>query len=416
MRETFPYPDERPESAHLLLCGCGPGELVGWADPLMEAARRAGKPWRFSLLIWPRWLASPRVAEVARAGDRFSSVLDAGSALRLVAGGRLPAAWGGQPPSLLLHLGGAPALSLRLGARWRRPVVAYSERPLTWNRGFARVFCATRESCAAANAPADGGRHIIVGDLLVDAVADLRTARGGLLGSPAAGLTLGFFPGSRTLQLRHYLPRIPAVAAAVGCRVPSVRFLIARSPFVTDTQLARALEPEAPGSGAVRIIATAEGSALQWAEDQPPMPILAREQALARADLMVCTPGTTTAEAAALGIPMLVVAPFAADFRLFAGLPGVLERVPRLGPTLRQFLLKRMADGMGYYAYPNVRAQRELVPELQGPVDVVRIAETLVNLLENGAARNLMAGQLIELMGSAGAAGRLVAELDACLP
>ncbi len=381
---------------------------MGWAFPLLDAAEGAGKAWRFSLLIWPRWLPSRRVEGVARASGRFHSVLGAGAALGLLARRPLPPAWGGRPPSLLLHLGGPSALSLRLGARLRCPVAAYSEWPTPWHRDFSRIFSVDRAACGPAAGDPGQGRCLPVGNLLVDAVAGLRRQRAQRLAQDDPGVALGFFPGSRPLQLRHYLPRVPPVARAVAERVPGVRQLIARSPFVTDAMLAQAL------GGAGRILQSAAGEVLE-AEGGLRIPILAREEVLVAADLLVCTPGTTTAEAAALGIPMLVVAPFGADFQLFSGLAGLLERLPRLGSSLKGLLLKRMSEGMGYYAYPNVRARRALVPEMQGAVDLDRIADGIVSLLTNRVARQVMTKELVELMGPPGAAVRLVAALDVSL-
>lgn len=403
-------PEHRADrrSPHILLCGCGPGELMGWAFPILDAAARAGKSWQFSLLTWPRWLPSRRVVEVARAAGRFHSLIESGAALGLLAGGRLPTAWDGRPPSLLLHLGGPPTLSIGLAARWRRPVAAYSEWPTAWPRGFSQIFSVSEGACTAPGAAGTDPRCLRVGELLVDAVAELRVKRAHRPVEGVQGTRVGFFPGSRPVQLRHYLPRILPLVRTLTGRMPSLHFLIARSPFVTDAMLRQALGP------ATRILSSAAGEALVG-NDGLSIPILAREEVLCSVDLLVCTPGTTTAEAAALGIPMLVVAPLGAEFQLFSGMAGTLERTPWLGKVLKGWLLKRMSEGLGYYAHPNVRAQRALVPELQGAVDLGRITEGILELVGNGARRQAMAAELMELMGPPGAAERLVSALDASL-
>ena len=419
MPQALSEATHRSAPPHIVLCGCGPGELMGWALPFMDAAAAEAEPGkirRFSLLVWPRLLPSRRVAEVARASGRFQTVLDSTSALRLVAGGQPPKDWRRLPPSLVLHLGGTPALSLRLAARLGCPVAAYVERPPPRTDRFARIFCATAVACGSGG-PSESAvdRVLHVGDLLVDAVAGLRARRTRGAAEASVGPVVAFFPGSRNLQLRHSLPRIPVVAMAVARRLPNVRFLIARSPFVTRAMLVGALDFGQKGPGAARILETAEGTALAPGQG-PHIPIVPREDALHRADLLVCTPGTSTAEAAALGIPMLVVAPFGPEIPIFSGLAGLVERTPGVGAIMKRMLLHRMAAGMRYYAYPNIRAQKEIVPELQGPVDLVRIEDSIVELLENEESRTLMADQLLELMGPPGAAQRLLAGLESCLP
>lgn len=399
---------------HIVICGCGPGELMGWALPLMDAVSAARKPWIFSLLVWPRLLPSRRVAAVARESGRFLSVLDRVSALALTGGGQPPGAWRTRPPSLVLHLGGTANLSLRLGARLRCPVAAYVERPPPLPHRFVRIFSASApDEVPGERGRAHADRVTPIGDLFVDALAPLREHRKRSAESDRP--VVAFFPGSRSLQLRHYLPRIPAVATGVRRRLPEVLCLIARSPFVTSAMLHRGLDPSRAEGDAPHIVDTAEGPALVWAAEKP-IPFVDREEALQRADLVVCTPGTTTAEAAALGIPMVLIAPFGEDFSIFSGLPGLVERAPGVGSVMKRLLLQRMASGMRYYAYPNIRAQKEIVPELQGTVDLDRIEKKIVELLENTRARNLMATQLLELMGAAGAAQRLMAGLESCLP
>lgn len=386
-----------PDAPRLLICGCGPGELVAWVPPLLRALRESARTWQVTLVFWPRLFLSGREAETARRLPGVSQVYPPLRALGLLSG-VLPPKLAGKAPALVLHMGGPAGFSLGLGRRLRVPVLAYVERPDVLPEGFRARYCADppgRDTPAGASA---------LGNLLVDAVEDMRRRRGSCV---ANGLTVGLMPGSRALQLRHYLPRIGQVADGVLRRLPATEFLIARSPLVSDAMLRRALGVSSPsrleGEGESLVLRT--GSGLR-------IPVLRREQVFAEAQVLVSTPGTNTGEAAALGIPHLVVAPFDASLPLFRGLPGLIERSPWPGRPLKRVLLRRLTSGVRYYALANLQAGREIVPELQGPLDIDALVERLTALLRDGAERERIGRELADIMGPPGAARRLAQALE----
>ena len=392
---------------------------MAWVKPLLQALEESDRRWQVDLVIWPRLFLSGRETEIARELPGVFRVLNPFQSLAFVAGAtaafspnfhetashtpdneRLSRDFHANPalPTLVLHLGGAAALSLRLGRRLGAPVIAYDEHPDRLPAGFDGIYCTDSRDAISGAIP--------IGNLLVDSVAALRIRRS--LREPGEpGPTVGLMPGSRALQLRHALTRIGPVVEEVARRVSGVRFLIARSPLVDDAMLRKALGTHSgarlEGEGKATALMTGQGLCI---------PLRSREEVLARVDCLVSTPGTNTGEAAALGIPHLVIAPFDPSLPLLTGLPGLIERSPWPGQPLKRWVLRRLTGAMTYYAQANARAGREITPELQGPLDIEQVSECLVALLLDHHRRGRISRELAGVMGPPGAARRLASALD----
>ncbi len=408
--------------AHLIIAGCGPGELIAWALPLVEALKCSTEyRWEVDLLFWPRLFLSGSEATVVVQDRRFRSRVLPARALRLLAGFSLPPHWGDGVPRMILHMGGAALLSQQLARRLGCPVDAYLEMPVHRMPGFRRLYAADQRAMGLLSQSSGQNVDTVqVGNLIVDSMARMRHQRDSLRTnrSPANTPVIGLFPGSRPFQLYLSMGLLLPIVRQVLKKQPGCRFLVARAPFVTRDTLLRAIRRanrrRGPGVPALRLAGADEGCSLTD-ETGLQLPIVARETAFTQMDIMVSPPGTNSAEACVLGIPMLVVSPFDAKAPLLIGLPGMLERVPLLGYFLRQCLVHHLAGNMRYYAYPNIRAERAVVSELAGTLDAGRIAEAVAGLVADSGGRRRTMELLRGLLGPSGAAGRLVKELESNL-
>jgi hypothetical protein len=371
---------------------------MAWVRPLLQALEKTERRWEVNMVIWPRLFLSGRETEIARQLPGVFRVLNPFSSLTLVAGVMPVFATNPALPTLVLHMGGAAALSLRLGQSLGAPVLAYDEQPGRLPAGFDGLYCTDSGDSVSGAIP--------IGNLLVDSVAALHIRRSER-GPGEAGLAVGLMPGSRALQLRHFLTRIGPVVEEVTRRVSGVGFLIGRSPLVDDAMLRKAVGTHSgarlEGEGDATAFMTGQGLCI---------PLRSRGEVLESVDCLVSTPGTNTGEAAALGIPHLVIAPFDPSLPLLTGLPGLIERSPWPGQPLKRWVLRRLTDGMTYYAQANARAGREITPELQGPLNIGRVTECLVALLLDHRRRECISQELAGVMGPPGAARRLVSALD----
>jgi lipid-A-disaccharide synthase len=132
---------------------------------------------------------------------------------------------------------------------------------------------------------------------------------------------------------------------------------------------------------------------------------------LSQCCLCLTTVGANTAELGALAIPMLVLLPSNQldAMRAWDGLPGLLANLPGLGTPLSKIinlLAEKLLRGK-LFAWPNIWAGAEIVPELMGKLYPQDVAEVALDLLANPEKLAVMRDRLRQVRGEAGAAQKL---------
>ena len=215
-----------------------------------------------------------------------------------------------------------------------------------------------------------------VGHPLVDLI-DVQTPRNEFLrghGLDPAAPTVALLPGSRPNELRATVPVLAAAMPLIAERVPTVQFVVARAPHLTDALL-DPLDPPGttPARAAVSRIAIVEGRT---------------DDVLHAADVVVTASGTATVQTAIHEKPMVIV------YRL----SPLTYRVGR--PFVR----------VSTFGMANLIAGRAVVPELiQEAFTPARVAQEALRFLTDPAAaagvRDALAGVRAKL-GAPGASGR----------
>jgi len=109
-----------------------------------------------------------------------------------------------------------------------------------------------------------------------------------------------------------------------------------------------------------------------------------RPSFLAYARLLVTIPGSNTAEAGYLRVPMLMLLPLNDPKALiFDGLLGLLSGLPGIGSWLKQVAIRRVLAREKPFSLPNLMSGREIVPELIGVLDLVGVADDIICLYED---------------------------------
>ncbi|MEW6280709.1 MAG: hypothetical protein AB1758_18935 [Candidatus Eremiobacterota bacterium] len=391
----------------VLITTNSPGELWSWVRVTVGALRERRPEARIVVALVPCQYASGAEPEVARGIPGVDLVLPPGVTFRLLLGlgarEYRPAREG-----VVVFMGGDMWHATRLARRFGFPSVAYTPH--------ARSACRRFDTVAVADEPlrdrlvargVDPARIRCVGDLMVDGVTfrtDPLEARREL-GIPPEAPVLGLFPGSRRMHLRAALPIFLAAAEQVVLRVPDARCLLALSPFVTPEEAQRALDrpldlgvTRCTGRFEAGRLLTQGGLEVAVARGRPNLAVAALDAALT-------IPGTNTAELACAGRPMVLALSARAPVSL-DGLRGILNMLP-LGRWKDRLRLKEYWKFRRLVAQPNIRAGRQVVPEVFLEAGVAPVVEPLVELLGNPARRDQLASELRALMGPAGASGRL---------
>jgi lipid-A-disaccharide synthase len=106
--------------------------------------------------------------------------------------------------------------------------------------------------------------------------------------------------------------------------------------------------------------------------------------------------------------------------RAWDGLPGILARLPGVGHGLARIInfiiLQQVLRKKRLFAWPNIWAQKEIVPELVGKLQPSEVAQLILDYLEHPQKLEEIRQQLKGVRGQPGAAQKLaelvVKELD----
>lgn len=386
---TVSYPD-----ATLTIVGNSPGEVSGWAIPIAAEARRVaeeqGRSLEVALCLPPCQFASGQEHGAAAASGLFDHIVDPRDVVRLCLGLR---GWSPAGAPTVLHVGGDFWYSRRLARRWRAPAFAFVERAHVArdHRHFERIFVPTpqvRERLRRNGVPED--RMMITGDPRHDAV--MMDQRGAEVDGNGVHPRVTFLPGSRDAIFSAVFPFWVRTAAALRAYLPDARLQTVISPFVSPAVQAALVKQHRSAIHAAGIEVDYGG----W-------------RRVAGSDLALTIPGTNTLELALLRVPSLVVLPFSLTPQVpLEGMLDLLLRIPIVGPRVRLAIARRYVARAPYLALPNMRAGRQIMPELVGALTPEQVAAESARLIRDEGARAAMARGLEAIPQEPGASRRIL--------
>ncbi|HEY9736246.1 MAG TPA: lipid-A-disaccharide synthase, partial [Trichocoleus sp.] len=149
------------------------------------------------------------------------------------------------------------------------------------------------------------------------------------------------------------------------------------------------------------------GTEVDLRQPQPAYPVMAQF------DLCLTTVGANTAELGSLGIPMLVLLPTQKldAMKAWDGIPGLLANLPLVGNTfarlINQAVLRTVLKEGKLFAWPNIWAKREVVPELIGPITPQEVCDRILDYLAHPEKLEAIRQDLRSVRGDSGAAAKL---------
>ncbi|MGF1479245.1 MAG: lipid-A-disaccharide synthase [Cyanophyceae cyanobacterium] len=413
----------------ILILSNGPGEVTTWVRPVVQALREQlgqdRSQTRISVIFSPCPHATGKEAAIARHYREVDRVLESRHFFRFLLTGQIDLpGWDWRPQGGVVFLGGDQFYTLVIGHRLGYATVVYAEWEARWVRWIDQ-FCVTVPQVIAKVPPRYRQKMVVVGDLMANAES---TGRFEQPSSPPAE-RIGLLPGSKAAKLAQGVPLSLAIAEQIQARRPQAQFFIPVAPTIDLPTLARFADPQhnpvvsrIGSSKATLVVPTepdqpayfqlANGVSIQLATQFP------ATRLLMQCCLCITTVGANTAELGALGIPMLVLLPtYQLDaMRSWDGLPGMLASLPGLGSAWAK-LINRMVLKQGrLFAWPNIWANSEIVPELVGELRPQDIARQVLELLENPHQLQAMRDRLLATRGQPGAARRIARAVSDQLP
>jgi lipid-A-disaccharide synthase len=401
----------------IVILSNGPGEMATWVLPTVRALRqKLGKDRsqvRISVILSPCPHASGREATIARSYPEVDRVQPPEAFFPFLLWGKTAENWDWRKRGVVLFLGGDQFYALLVGRRLGYRTVVYAEWEARWYRWIDRF--GVRQPSVREGVPLPyQGKCTVVGDLM----ADVSQSPSPMPDSPRR---LALLPGSKPGKLAQGVPLCLAIAQQVRQYQPEVEFILPLAPTLDLQQLAEFADSQhnplvscMGGTSAQLRLPEANSPALPYLETPAGLRVTLVTEFPAHAALSPCqlaltTVGANTAELAALGLPMLVLLPtqqFDA-MRNWDGIPGLLAGLPLVGSTFAKLINWFVLRQGRLFAWPNIWAGEEIVPELTGNLEAAAVAELVLDYLDHPEKLAQMRDRLRQVRGESGAATRL---------
>ncbi len=404
-----------PQPFDLLILSNGPGEIATWVRPVVQAVRQQlGSLPRISVVLSPCTHSSGQEAAIARSYAEVDRVQSARHFFPFLLWGKTAANWQWFEHGIVVFLGGDQFFPLLIGKRLGFKTLIYAEWEARWWR-WIDGFGVMNSQVMAKVPPKHHHKFAIVGDLMVDLAIESDPV------NLNAREIIGLLPGSKAMKLAQGVPFMLAIAEQIKLIRPEIDFLVPVAPTLNAQILASYADRQQnpvvdlfEGQTAQLIyqnstayLQTANGLQVRLITDFP------AHHELRKCRLCLTTVGANTAELGALGIPMIVVIPTQQmdAMRAWDGIPGLIANLPLVGTWFIKWLNRRIAAHIQkhhiLYAWPNIWAKREIVPELFGSFKAEELAMIMIDYLDHPEKLTQMRADLQACRGESGAARKL---------
>jgi lipid-A-disaccharide synthase len=361
----------------LILVANSPGELSALVKPAAEILSKNLKGARIILALTPCQYTSGKELEYIKTINGISEIITADDYKKWILKNSKPAI-NFNEKGIVLYLGGDLAHAILIAGKVKYPALAYVQDRIGWKKFYKKFLVPDAETRNKLGKNNDLKNKIkVVGNLMVDSVAHLKKW------SPQKNVVT-FMPGSRGWQIKHMTPLYEKIMEYIKIERPDIDFQLVSSPFVKAQ----------PIKGA-KIINFEE---------------------VINSELVITIPGTNTARLAMLGVPMISIFPLDdPDVIPLEGLPHFIGKIPYLGSKFKQLLADMINRRTKFFALPNMKAGKEIVPEIRGTIDPLSVAIKAFDLLKDAKKRKNISKELIAVMGKPGAALKIMEEIDETL-
>ena len=410
----------------ILILSNGPGELATWVRPAVQALREqlgnAGTQARISVVLSPCPHATGKEAQIARSYPEVDRVQGSEHFFPFLLSGKTAENWDWYETGVVLFLGGDQFFTVVIGKRLKYGTVIYAEWDARWYRWIDK-FAAMKPEVFAKIPQKYANKFTVVGDLIAEVARSQEDPRNADRESESRTKIelIGLLPGSKAAKLALGVPLCLSIAQSIHRIRPQTRFVIPVAPTLDVQTLAGFADPKQNPCLHLFENASAE---LQLTE-RPFLQTANKLQVelwtetpayglLSECSLCLTTVGANTAELGSLAVPMIVLIPTQQldAMKAWDGLPGLLANLPLVGSvfaTAINWLIWQLGKGK-LYAWPNIWAQEEIVPELIGKLEPDAVAQLAIDYLSYPDKLAQMGDRLRAVRGESGAAKK-IAEL-----
>lgn len=402
----------------LLILSNGPGEVTTWVRPVVQALRQElgsdRSLVRISVVLSPCPHATGKEAAIALSYPEVDRVQSAEHFFSFLLWGKTADNWDWRERGVVIFLGGDQFYTLLVGKRLGYRTLVYAEWDARWYR-WIDCFAAMKPEVITKIPLQYQYKFMVVGDLMTD-ISQQNNLNISLSGSSSP--TIGLLPGSKSAKLMQGVPLCLASAERIRLGKPDINFILPVAPTLDLTTLARYADSQynpiisQVGGVSGNLIVSDEETSFLLTPNGTKVKLITQFPAhefLSQCQLCLTTVGANTAELGSLGIPMIVLLPTQQldAMRSWDGIPGILANLPGIGATFAKLINWLVIRQGRLFAWPNIWAKKEIVPELIGKLEPQNIAEIVIDFLDHPEKLETMRQNLLQVRGKSGAAKQI---------
>ncbi len=410
----------------ILILSNGPGEVATWVRPVVRELRRQlgfdRSEVRISVVLSPCPHATGKEAAIAGSYPEVDRVQEPQHFWPFLLWGKTAENWDWRDRGAVVFLGGDQIFPAVIGHRLGYRTVVYAEWEARWHRWIDR-FAVMKPEIISSGRQKYAGKFAVVGDLMADVALDAGNSPPTQLGAELIGL----LPGSKPAKLAQGMPFCLTIAEKVRQAKPQTRFVIPVAPTLDITTLARFANPQHNpliqklGWGSAELVIppptdSNPKSPIQNAKLVTPAGLEVElwtqtpaYNLLSQCRLCLTTVGANTAELGSLAVPMIVLIPMQQRdaMRAWDGIPGLLANLPGVGSVFAGAINSLVIRQGRLFAWPNIWAKQEIVPELVGELQPADVAQMVIDFLEHPEKLEEIRSRLRAVRGEPGASQKL---------
>lgn len=400
-------------SVDILILSNGPGEITTWVLPVVKALREilCDNPaeLRISVALSPCPHGTGNEAALAASYPEVDRVLDSRHFFPFVLWGKTPETWQWRDQGVVIFLGGDQIYPVIIASRLGYSTLIYAEWEARWLPWVDR-FAVRLPNIVEKVPPKYRHKFTVVGDLM----AEVKTTQETKIQTNKP--QIGLLPGSKAAKLSQGLPLSLAAASEV-VKTYDAEFILPVAPTLSLEQLAAFADGE---TNPVLKLINGVSAKLVYIEEKPyletPQGLKVKlitqfpaNDILAECKLCFTTVGANTAQLTALGVPMVVMLPTQQleAMRSWDGLGGILANLPGVGLYFAKIINTLVIKQGRLFAWPNIWAKEEIVPELLGKIEGIDVAREGLLYLQNPEKLQKMRDRLLEIRPQPGAAKKI---------
>ncbi len=407
------------KSVAVVIVSNGPGELATWVNPVVNELNKINESlcnedevnFTLRLVLVPCPNATGKEVIIANSWNKFELITESKSFWKLLIKPRSFANW--PKKGVVIFLGGDQFWSILLAKRLGYVNITYAEWISRWPQ-WTNKIAAMNKKVKELVPKKYKYKCQIIGDLMADIKLD--NARS-IKNKEKHHIAL--LPGSKKAKLSVGIPFFLEIVDHIAEENKNINFIIPIAPTTDKSEYLFFQSEKNPiakyYSSKIKTIKNIKDSCFDYVIEtskDTKIYLIKKHpcyEILKECDLAITTVGANTAELAAIALPMLVVLPtqHLNMMNAWDGIFGLIGKISLINRVLtfivRYFYFKKKK----FFAWPNIKSQRMIVPERIGNISPRNVAREVLFLLKNRDQLKSISNNLRNERGDIGAAKKL---------